>query len=313
MLPLTRKLWVIKIMKQKHFKLVFLFITEAIIISLIIAFFKNTVWLAILLSVLSLAVTASAVYILFVFSLAAKLSELHAEIQQNIEKTDIEHAESISVIAHELRSPMTSVKGYLTALKDGIINTDENEKYIKICIDETDKCIKMLENFMSISRFDANSINLKKESFDVNELIRRVLIEKIPAIEAKNIEPSIQFSEETTIVFADKQYITLVISNLIDNAIKYGKSEIILSTKIENSKIIVSVTDNGTGISEDDIPHIWERFYQVQQKKDEYTGHGLGLALVKEIISAHGENIDVVSELHIGSTFSFTLSSPTQT
>ncbi len=292
--------------KKIFFSIALPFLLEGIILILTFTLCKNIVWLEYSITVLSIFLLTFCIYKI----INPKYTE-YKNIQNKTEGSNNQNSENISIIAHELRSPLTSVSGYLNAIKDNVIPNDKQAQYIDICIEETKKTIQMLENFMSLSKFDLKQIKLNKESFDVNELIRILLIEKLPFIENKNIEPDIKFEKDIASVFADKQYITLVISNLLDNAIKYGRQngKIFISTNKYNNKIQISISDNGIGISKEDLPNIWDRFYQVDNSTHTYKGHGLGLALVKEIISAHNEEISVLSELDKGTSFTFTLQS----
>ena len=225
---------------------------------------------------------------------------------------DIPQNDVISVIAHEVRSPITSVKGYLNALNDGVIPPEQQRKYIDIAISESDRAIKLLENLMSLTKFDSGSIKLNKECFDINELIRIVIIDKLNDIEAKNISVETDFAQERMFVTADKGFIKQVICNLTDNAIKYNTEggKIKFATSQASQKTVISISDTGIGISKEALPHIWDRFYQADSSSGEsYKGHGLGLCIVKEIIKAHGQTISVNSAANVGTSFTFTLES----
>ncbi len=218
--------------------------------------------------------------------------------------------EIISVIAHELRSPLTAIKGYLTAINDGIIPPESQGKYINITLEETDRAITMLERLMSLTKFDSGAVKLNIEVFDVNELIHRVIAEKMPQTEQKHIDVATKFDTERLLVMGDKSLIRQVISNLADNAIKYNRpnGNIRFDTKTKNGKAEISVLDSGIGIAKDALPDIWKRFYQQDpHEKTVYKGHGLGLAIVKEIIAAHGSKINVQSEVGRGTSFTFVL------
>ncbi len=218
--------------------------------------------------------------------------------------------EIISVIAHELRSPLTSIKGYLTAIKDGVISPETTDEYINIMLAETDRTVNMLESLMQLAKFDSDAIKLNIEKFDINELIRIVVIEKINAIEDKCISVVTEFETDRLFVLADKNLIRHVISNLADNAIKYNRTggKITFVTHVNGNTAEITVGDNGIGIAKEALPHIWNRFYQQDAASSHiYKGHGLGLAIVKEIIAAQNSTISVQSELDKGTLFTFPL------
>ncbi len=222
----------------------------------------------------------------------------------------------VSVIAHEIRSPLTSIKGYLCAINDGVIQPENQAQYIGIALDESERAINLLENLMKLTKFDSGSIKLNPERFDINELIRVTLIEKLNDFEQKNISVQTDFAEEQIFVNADRSMIKQVIVNLTDNAVKYGVNggTVKFTVSVHNNKALISAEDNGIGIEKDALPHIWERFYQADSSCDTtYKGHGLGLCIVKEIIAAHGETITAQSTVESGTVFSFTLKLDTGT
>lgn len=212
---------------------------------------------------------------------------------------------AISVIAHEIRSPITAIKGYLCAIKDGVISGKAQAQYIDIALNEANRAVKLLEELMELTKLDSGNITLNSERFDINELVRLSLIEKLNDIEQKQISVQTEFETEQIFVNADKSMIQQVVVNLIDNAVKYNRigGSIKLAVCTQSDKALVSVEDNGIGIEKDDIPYIWQRFYQA----DRYKWHGLGLCIVKEILLAHNEDISVQSIKDSGTSFSFTL------
>lgn len=217
---------------------------------------------------------------------------------------------AISVIAHEIRSPITTIKGYLCAIKDGVISGEAQAQYIDIALNEANRAVKLLEELMELTRLDSGNITLASERFDINELVRLSLIEKLNDIEQKQISVQTEFETEQIFVNADKSMIQQVMVNLIDNAVKYNRigGIIRLAVCFQSDKALVSVEDNGIGIEKDDIPYIWQRFYQADSSSHtEYKGHGLGLCIVKEILLAHNEDISIQSTKDSGTSFSFTL------
>lgn len=213
----------------------------------------------------------------------------------------------ISNISHDFRSPLTSIKGYAEAMIDGTIPPELHEKYIKIILFETERLTKLTGSLLTLGNMD-NRNTLDIVEFDINSVIKQISITFEGA--CKNRQIKLIFDEPATIVRADIGKIQQVLYNLIDNAIKFSHSDSVIqiSTKIKSDKVFVSVKDNGIGIPKDALGKIWERFYKtdLSRGKDK-KGTGLGLSIVKEIINAHGENINVTSTVDVGTEFTFTL------
>lgn len=216
----------------------------------------------------------------------------------------------IANISHDFRSPLTSIRGYTEAILDGTIPPDMYKKYLGIIQFETDRLTKLTENMLELTRFDNNAIILNPSPFDINRTIKQTAASFEGTCRKKHIKISLVFDSSEIIVYADMGKIQQVLYNLLDNAIKFSpnKSTVRISTYTRNDKVFVSVKDNGVGIPKESIGKIWNRFYKtdLSRGKDK-TGTGLGLSIVKEIISAHGEHINVVSTVGTGTEFSFSL------
>jgi len=215
----------------------------------------------------------------------------------------------IANVSHDFRSPLTSIKGYLQAMLDGVIPPEMYEKYIQRMIFETDRLTKLTEDLLKLNSLDTKMI-LKKSRFDINRTIRDVCAMNENSCQEKRIRFELMFENEAEMVYADYGRIQQVLYNLIDNAIKFSNpdSVIYISTSAKARKVYTSVKDTGIGIPKASIKKIWDRFYKtdLSRGKDK-KGTGLGLAIVKEIIQAHDENIDVVSTEKIGTEFIFSL------
>ena len=151
---------------------------------------------------------------------------------------------------------------------------------------------------------------LKRTAFDINRMIKDVCAANENACEKKNLSFELTFEDETEMVYADYGKIQQVLYNLIDNAIKFSNNDsaIYVSTAMRQRKVFVSVRDTGCGIPKESLKKIWDRFYKTDSSRGrDRTGTGLGLSIVKEILQAHGENIDVVSTEKVGSEFTFSL------
>lgn len=222
--------------------------------------------------------------------------------------------EFLGNISHELKTPLFTVQGYLETLIDGGAIKDKTlrVKYIERATKGVERLINIVQDLDMISKFEVGDLNIDIEGFDIIAEIQNVFDLLEMKADAKNI--ILMFDEKyisPIIVYADKDKIQQVLTNLVMNSIKYGKengtTEIAVE-KISKTKILVRIYDNGQGIEQQHLPRIFERFYRVNKSGSrEEGGSGLGLAIVKHIIEAHNEKIFVQSTHQIGSEFSFTL------
>lgn len=213
--------------------------------------------------------------------------------------------------SHELRSPLTSVQGFLQAVLDGTASDDDKDKYLKIALSETKRLNALITSMLDLSRLDSGKNPLVFTKFDINDIINEVTAKFEPALIKKALQANVEFSRDTCYVYADKDKIIQVITNLLDNAIKYSPaySRIILTTSIHENKVYVTVRDFGYGISKKDQMLIWDTFYMTDKSRSpvKAKGSGLGLSIVKKIIDEHGEVVWVESSRGAGATFIFTL------
>lgn len=216
----------------------------------------------------------------------------------------------LSNISHDFRSPLTSIKGYLEAIQDGTIPPEMLDKYIGIMLFETERLTKLTSNILTLNELDPKSVRLDISTFDLNSIIRHTVETFEGTCKKKGIKFNITYANSVQNVKADKGRIQQVIYNLIDNAIKFSKenSYIYITVKEKREKAQISIKDTGCGIAKEDIDKIWDRFYKSDSSRGrDKKGSGLGLSITKEVIQAHGENIDVVSTVGVGTEFIFTL------
>ncbi|WP_284652717.1 sensor histidine kinase [Flavobacterium terrisoli] len=221
--------------------------------------------------------------------------------------------EFLGNVSHELKTPLFTVQGYLSTLLDGAMN-DKNvrKKYLERAEKGVERLIYIVEDLDMISKLETGDLNLELSRFNIVELIQNVFDLLEMKADKKNIILMFDRKYSKPIkVFADKEKIEQVITNLVTNSIKYGKENGTTEVTIEdlvNDKIIVRFRDNGEGIEKQYIPRLFERFFRVDKSGARSEGgSGLGLSIVKHIIEAHGEKIYVESEFGKGSEFSFTL------
>ena len=216
----------------------------------------------------------------------------------------------ISNVSHDFRSPLTSIKGYLEAMIDGTIPPELHEKYMKLVISETERLTKLTSSTLALQSLDSKGNLLDITTFDLNQVIRDTVAAFEGICKPKQIRFDLIFSERTFYVQADMGKIQQVLYNLVDNAIKFSRpnSTIWIATYEKHEKIFTSVKDSGIGIPKDSMKKIWNRFYKSDSSRGkDRTGTGLGLSITKEILTAHNENIDVISTEGIGTEFIFTL------
>lgn len=216
----------------------------------------------------------------------------------------------IANISHDFRSPLTSIKGYLEAIEDGTISPDNQEKYIQIVLNETDRLEKLTESLLTLNNLDVKSRLMHLRAFDINKIIKNTAATFEGICRNKKISIELILSGTQLYAYADMEQIQQVLYNLLDNAIKFSPNEstITIETTEKNDRILVSVKDRGTGISKENLPKIWNRFFKEDSSRGkDRKGTGLGLSIVKEIINAHNQNIDVISTEGVGTEFIFTL------
>lgn len=220
------------------------------------------------------------------------------------------HTEFISDISHELRTPMTSVSGFVGGMLDGTIPPEKHQDYLKLVYDESVRLTKLTNDMLEMSKMSSAEYKLDVSEFDINELMRRCIIQLEQRISAKNLELEINFGAEIIKVLADKDAIQRVILNILDNAIKFSfeNTKIIISTRYTDGKAYVGIGNFGIGIESGETKHIFDRFYKTDKSRTkDKKGAGLGLSMVKNIISLHKQQIWVDStETKSGTGVKFT-------
>jgi len=227
-----------------------------------------------------------------------------------LKSSDDAQRKFVSNVSHDFRSPLTSIKGYIEAIKDGTIPPEWQEKYLDIIIFETERLTKLTSNLLELNSFDDNGIILHKTEFDINQMIKQIGFSFEGTFKKKKLVLNLVFSEKEQFVKADMDKIEQVLYNLIDNAVKFSNQEssIRITTEEKGNKVMIAVKDYGIGIPKESQGKIWERFYKTDTSRGkDKKGTGLGLSIVKEIITAHEENISVVSTEGVGTEFIFSL------
>ena len=216
----------------------------------------------------------------------------------------------IANVSHDFRSPLTSIKGYLEAMIDGTIPPEMHQKYLGIVLNETDRLTKLTNGLLTLNNLNTKGMHLDLSDFDINEVVRKVAETFEGTCRKKSIAIELVLMGDELFVHADKGRIEQIVYNLTDNAVKFSHhdSVIKIETAEKKNKIYVSVKDTGVGIPPEDISLIFNRFYKSDSSRGkDKKGTGLGLSIVKEILTAHSENINVISTPGEGSEFIFSL------
>jgi two-component system phosphate regulon sensor histidine kinase PhoR len=217
--------------------------------------------------------------------------------------------ELVGNISHELRTPIAGIKAMVETLKDSAINDKEATMDFLARIDnEVDRLTQMVSELTELSRIETGRAELRMAATDLNLLIEEVVAQMNPLAEKQQVTISTDLDKDIPMVGADKERIRQTIINLVHNAVKFNPpgGKVTVSTKGDRESVITSVSDTGIGISKEDLPHVFERFYKADKARTK-GGSGLGLAIAKHTIQAHGGNIWAQSEEGKGSTFSFSL------
>lgn len=216
-------------------------------------------------------------------------------------------------LAHELRTPIFTVQGYVDTLIGGAIDDPEvNKKFLVGASKGIDRLVRLVDDLDVISKLENKQIPISHEAFVIQELISEVFEELSPKAKEKNIQCSFKKGTESAVaVYADKLKIRQVVTNLVENAIKYGHENGALVAGcyvVDDAHAYIEFSDNGPGIAEEHLSRIFERFYRADRSRNrDIGGTGLGLAIVKHIVEAHGQTVTVRSKKEVGSSFGFTL------
>ncbi|MFH1360702.1 MAG: ATP-binding protein [Candidatus Omnitrophota bacterium] len=227
-----------------------------------------------------------------------------------IRKLETVRSDFVANVSHELKTPLTSIKGFVETLLEGALDDKKNNRhFLKIIQEHAERLNNLVEDLLSLSHLESKEIVLHKKSFHLRQQLEEVVLSFKSQLKKKDIEIKNELPAGL-LVMADKNRIEQVLINLIDNAIKFNKEKgyIRITSQESNGKIQVVVEDSGIGILEKDIPRIFERFYRVDKARSrELGGTGLGLSIVKHIIELHGGRVGVESSEGLGSKFWFIL------
>lgn len=226
-----------------------------------------------------------------------------------LEKQDKARSDFIANVSHDLRTPLTSIMGYIRGIMDGTIPAEMQNQYLGVVLSEAERMQHMVENNLDLSKYESGNFVPNMSEFDLNDIIRSIVISMEKRIREKDIVIQFKYEKPQNIVEADESAIYRVIQNLLDNALKFAaiSSEIEISIKNRNNLAYCSIKNYGSSISEEEQKYIWDRYYKADQSRSMHKkGSGLGLFIVKSIINQHNQHITIASDEN-SVEFEFTL------
>jgi two-component system sensor histidine kinase BaeS len=238
----------------------------------------------------------------------AELARSFNSMAENLEHTERLRRNMVADVAHELRTPLSNLKGYLEAINDGVVKSDKST--IRSLNEEASTLSRLIDDLQELSLADAGELKLITQPEDISRLIKETATALQSKAAAKDLKISADLPDGLPKVEIDSHRIRQVLHNLLENAVAHTgkKGRITVTARHDEDKLYVSITDTGEGIPAEDLPMIFERFYRVDKSRARATGgSGLGLTITKRLVEAHGGTINVESQPGQGSTFTFTL------
>lgn len=238
-----------------------------------------------------------------------QLAHSFNQMAATLEQTETMRRDLLANVAHELRTPLASIKGYMEGMIDGVLPAEPNT-YQQI-YHEADRLQRLVNDLQELSRVEAGAFELKRRSLAIGELIRQTAARLRPQFEEKGVSLTLTLPAGLPPVSADEDRLNQVLLNLVGNALQYTLSGgiVTITAKIKNDELVVSISDTGLGISAEHLPHLFNRFYRVDKSRSRAGGgSGIGLTIAKHLVEAHGGHIWAESEGEgRGSTFGFSL------
>ena len=229
----------------------------------------------------------------------AELGIAFNNMASSLQKSEYQRQEFVANVSHELKTPMTTISGYVDGILDGTIPQHRHSYYLQIVSDETKRLSRLVRSMLDISQLQNQDIpEEKKMHFDLEEVIGQVLITFEKKITDKRLDVDVDMPEHPVYTIANKDYITQVVYNLLDNAVKFCPEGRTLGLKIREggSKVYISISNEGDTIPPEELPLVFDRFHKLDKSRSKNRdGWGLGLYIVKTIVCSHGENISVTS------------------
>ncbi|MEW6599694.1 MAG: HAMP domain-containing sensor histidine kinase [Nitrospirota bacterium] len=247
--------------------------------------------------------------------LVSAFSQMAGQIRDQLDSlknADSLRRELVANVSHDLRTPLATLQGYIETLimKEGSLSREERRSYLEIAVNHCKRLSKMVSELIELAKLEARETALQPEPFSAGELVQDVVQKFRLSVEAKKINITTNIGRELPFVYADIALIERALENLLENSLRHtpdnGSVSVILDLQGEN--VLVRVSNTGEGIPHEELPRIFDRFYQLSRSRKDRNGHsGLGLAVTKRILELHGSGISVESRLGVGTTFTFSL------
>ena len=226
-------------------------------------------------------------------------------IQQK--QADQSYKRLMTSLSHDVKTPLASLVGYLEAIENGMVVGEEKEEYLRVISDKAHRLKEFVISLFEWVKLDAKEQVFHFELSDLNELTRSIIADWVPTLENSRLEYEIEIPENEWSARIDANAFTRILNNLFQNIMVHSAATYIkLSVKEDTQRAIISLTDNGKGISTEDLPHIFERMYQCDHSRSA-NGNGLGLSIAKELVNAHKGTISAASSPGLGTTFTIVL------
>ena len=238
-----------------------------------------------------------------------ELAESFNSMADSLEEVEKKRRDFISNVSHEIRSPITSIKGFIGGILDGVVPKEKQNYYLTITYEEIQRLTRLVNDLLDLSAIESGQFRLRIEEVDINEVIRQTVIRFEPKIMKKKVKVDVLLQGDKLMVAGDKDRLTQVITNLLDNSMKYVtvSGNINIKTIVKGSKAVVTIFNDGPNIPESEIKYIWDRFYKADKARSSKVSTGLGLSIVRSIITQLGEDVWVENKEPKGVVFTFTL------
>jgi PAS domain S-box-containing protein len=238
----------------------------------------------------------------------AEALEAQRDANVNLEKIDRTKSEFLSIVSHEFRTALTGIQGFSELIRDGGLEPDEVRAYGGYIFNDADRVNRLIGDMLDLDRMESGRMSMRAADVDINDVLMEAISRAAPS--AVSVEFKSDLDPRLPIVSGDRDRLVQVVSNLVNNAVKYSPEggTVTLSSRVEGQFALVSITDTGIGIPQDEIGHVFERFRRVRSgAAQSIPGTGLGLTIVKQIVEMHGGKIWVESAVGHGSSFHFTI------
>lgn len=249
-----------------------------------------------------------------IYILSIRVNSLIEKMQKVFEKNKVNEdsiKKMVSNISHDLRTPLTSMLGYIElVLNDNTLSEEEKREYIQIVYNKGNHLYGLMEEFFQVSKLESKDVKLDIRKINISEIVRQNIISFFSELKRRNMEPEINILEEDVYAFGDEKAVNRILSNLINNALKYGSEGTMIGINLtcDKNNVFISVWDNGAGIPKEEIEYVFDRLYTVEKsRKLNLKSSGLGLTIAKKLVEAQKGTIDVKSSPFEKTEFIFTL------